>query len=322
MDRIHPLREIYDKIDNGTPDEKLRNIVDFPRIIELEITNHCNFQCLMCPTGVKSAKRERGYMSQELFSKLIGEIKEKQCALKFVGQGEPTLHPQFLDFLTMAKRNNIICHLTTNGSMFSSEFIEKILATGIDSIKFSFQGVTAEDYYRLRRKKDFDVLLDRIAMLYQKRGEAEKPFITIGTSILTETKEQVDLFKKRCEQICDNVEIGVTTLQYTDPSIAPDEQTRKLFESIKDEQKKYLRRYKCCHQVFDVITIHWNGNVSACCSDIDDEMVLGNLAETTLLECWRSDKEKRYREILAAAGYDKLLHCKDCYDVYGWTYKG
>ncbi len=57
----------------------------FPRIIELEITNHCNFKCIMCPTGVGTAKRERGYMSEEVFYKALDEIEKYESAIKFVG---------------------------------------------------------------------------------------------------------------------------------------------------------------------------------------------------------------------------------------------
>ena len=41
----------------------------------------------------------------------------------------------------------------------------------------------------------------------------------------------------------------------------------------------------------------------------------------TISECWNSDKEKAYRNILVERQYEKLPLCKDCYDVYGWTYQ-
>lgn len=321
MNREHPLKKFYSIIDNGEPHDKLKALPEFPRIIEMEITNHCNFQCLMCKTGTGIAKRERGYMSVELFDKFLADIEGKGCAVKFVGQGEPTLHPQFIDFVKKAKEKGITCHLTTNGSMFDEEYMKNLIESGLDSVKFSFQGVTAEGYSTLRRKNDFESLLQKIERLYQLRGEGMFPFITIGTSFTSETEEEISSFRRRCEQFCDKIEVGVTTLEYIDLSQITNEQTKEYLNQMKQNQSQNIRRYKCCHQVFDVITVHWNGNICACCADNDEEMVLGNLRDMTISECWNSDKEKAYRNILVERQYEKLPLCKDCYDVYGWTYQ-
>ena len=321
MERVHPLKKIYKFIDNGSGENKMKNLPEFPRIIELEITNYCNFQCIMCKTGIGSAKRNRGYMTDKVYDKLIDEVAGKEIALKFVGQGEPTLHPYFLDYVKKAKEHNIICHLTTNGSMFNDDFIEKIVEMKLDSIKFSFQGVNAEGYQALRGKDDFESLLDRIRHLYNIRGNREYPYITIATSVTNEKREDIELFRERCKNICDNLEIGITTLEFIDLSKVKNRDTQEVLRKMKDEQNHKKKRYKCCHQVFDVITLHWNGNINACCADNDDIMVLGNLMETSIKQCWQSKKEQRYREILVNNNFEKLPLCKDCYDVYGWTYQ-
>ena len=51
MGKTHPLKPFYDVIDTGNPKEKWERLPEFPQIIELEITNHCNFQCVMCKIG-------------------------------------------------------------------------------------------------------------------------------------------------------------------------------------------------------------------------------------------------------------------------------
>lgn len=321
MERQHPLKQFYSIIDNGEPREKLKNLPDFPRIIEMEVTNHCNFQCIMCKTGTGTAKRSRGYITEELFDKMLDELDGKKCAIKFVGQGEPTLHTSFIEFVQKAKKKDIVCHLTTNGSLLDESYLEKIIESGLDSIKFSFQGVTAEGYKTLRRKDDFESLLSKIEMLYQMRGERKTPFITIGTSVTDEGTEEIDAFKQRCEAFCDKLEIGVTTLEYIDLSSVTDPHTKSCLENLKKAQNENIRRYRCCHQVFDVITVHWNGNICACCADNDEVMLLGNLEKNTLKECWESEKENYFRKILVERKYEQLPLCRDCYDVYGWTYQ-
>lgn len=51
---IPPLRKFYQIIDSGDTKSKIEMFPSFPRILEMEITNHCNFHCLMCKTGTET----------------------------------------------------------------------------------------------------------------------------------------------------------------------------------------------------------------------------------------------------------------------------
>lgn len=320
MERNNRLKEIYKTIDDGKAEEKAKNIPLFPKIIEFEITNHCNFQCLMCRTGIGTSTRERGYMTDEIYNKVIEEIKSHPIALKFVGQGESLLHPKADEYIRTAKENGIIVHLTTNGSLLDEKMMKSFIDCQLDSIKFSFQGVDAEGYKQLRQKDNFEDLLNRIERLYKMRGEREFPYITIGTSVTSENSQQVEIFRNRCKAICDKVEVGITTLEFIDLDKVKSETAREELKSIQEKQNHVKKRYVCCPQVFDTIAVRWNGDITACCADLDGVMTLGNIMKQSIQECWRSPLENKYRQILGKCEYDKLELCKDCYDIYGWTY--
>ena len=320
MERKNKLKEIYKTIDNGNAQSKLNNLPDFPKIIELEITNHCNFSCLMCKTGVGTSTRQRGYMSDEIFEKVIEQTKNHSIALKFVGQGEPLLHPSACEYIKRAKEHDIIVHLTTNGSLLRESMMKQLVDCGLDSIKFSFQGVDAGGYKQLRQRDSYEELMSKIEQLYKIRGEKENPNITIGTSVTNESDELVEKFKDRCKNISDKVEVGITTLEFIDLDKIKSEVVRNELADIQKKQNLRKKRYVCCPQVFDTIAVRWNGDITACCADLDGVMTLGNIKNSSILECWNSTLENKYREILAKCEYDKLELCKDCYDVYGWTY--
>lgn len=320
MERINRLKEIYKTIDGGEAQEKIKNLPRFPKIIEFEVTNHCNFQCLMCKTGMATSTRERGYMTDEIFHAVINEIKDYPIALKFVGQGEPDLHPKLMEYIRIAKENDIVVHLTTNGSLLDESKMMELIDAELDSIKFSFQGVDAEGYKQLRQKDNYEELLHKIELLYKLRGDKEFPYITIGTSVTSESEEKVMAFRNRCEHICDKVEVGITTLESIDLDKIQSEDARNEIRKIQEHQNRIKRRYVCCPQIFDTIAVRWNGDITACCADSDGVMTLGNIKLKSILECWNSPLENKYREILSKCEYDKLELCKDCYDVYGWTY--
>ena len=320
MQTKHPLRRFYDVIDSGSPQEKLKRLPDFPRMIELEITNHCNFRCVMCRTGTGLAKRPRGFMEDAIYEKLVDEMAGKPCGLKFVGQGEPTLHKHFLNFVRMAKARGIVCHLTTNGSMMTEEYIRELINSGLDSVKFSFQGANARGYAMMRRTGDYEELLRTIERLHTLREEGKTPFITIGTSVTDEAEEDIERFRARCEKICDKLEIGITSLQFVDLSVVTEPEIRLPLEEFQRSQKQQFRRYVSCPMVFDVLAVHWNGTVCACCADTEEKMALGSLQEGSLTHCWNSPRELQFRKVLAERRYEALPLCQSCYDIYGWTY--
>ena len=319
--RKNALKEIYKNIDKGTPKEKMESLPKFPRIIELEITNHCNFQCIMCPTGVGTAKRERGYMTDEVFYKALDEIALYGSAIKFVGQGESLLHPQAIRFFCEAKNRGIVTHLTTNGSLLTEEMMKEIVNSAcLDSIKFSFQGIDPKGYEILRQKDGFDDLMGRISQLYKIRGDRNTPFITIGTSITNEPKEDIDAFIEQGEKVSDKVEIGITNLESSNLSLIKSDSVRSKLVTLQENQTTNKKRYVCCPQVYDTIALRWNGDITACCADVNGLMTLGNIKKVSISDCWNGEKETAYRKILAELRYDDIETCRECYDVYGWTY--
>ena len=321
MERINKLKSIYQTIDKGTAEYKMRKLPRFPKIIELEITNHCNFQCLMCPTGLGLSKRERGYMEAFVFQNVLAEAVKEDCqAIKFVGQGESLLHPEAISFLQRAKENGLVVHLTTNGSLMSSEIMKKLIDMKIDSVKFSFQGVDKEGYFALRQKDCFEEVLHKSAMLYEMRGGTKtEPYITIGTTIIDESSEKIKEFKKLCRNKADNVEVGITNLDDVTAGKIQDIEYRKKIDSLHKKQKYLKRRYVCCPQIFDTLAVRWNGDITACCADINGTMVLGNIKKETILACWLGEKESLYRQILAKGEYERIEQCRVCYDVMGWN---
>ncbi len=99
-------------------------IETFPSRIVLELTPLCNLSCPMCPRHY--IKEADGYMSGELFKKLIDEIESenKQAIVLPFWRGESCLHPNFPELLHYALDKGIRIHLSTNGHFMSPGFME------------------------------------------------------------------------------------------------------------------------------------------------------------------------------------------------------
>lgn len=81
----------------------------------LEITNHCNLDCLFCPKTERAKHRLSLDEFELLTDKLIGKVE----FLYFHLMGEPFLHPLLPQFIQIARQKNFIPVLTTNGTLLS-----------------------------------------------------------------------------------------------------------------------------------------------------------------------------------------------------------
>lgn len=313
----NPLQEHYDLCNAGDSKKKLANLPAFPHMIDLELTNTCNFRCLMCPTGNFSQQRDKGFMSEEVYYSVLDGLGEHNIPIRYIRWGEPLTHPNIVEFLEAAKKKGHLLHVNTNGSKLTDELIDELLAIPLDSIKFSFQGVDKKSYAEMRNIDYFEGLTDTMRRLIERRGELRRPFVQASTTITYETKEQVRAFRELFGGIADVVNVGRTVLEYVDLNavrLRPDEY--EMLKKLKEEES-VVRVHPECPEVFDKISVNWDGTVTACCMDSENMMIIGDVRENTIEEIWKCDQLTHYREMLAEMRHDELDLCKSCYDTHG-----
>ena len=103
MERTNPFEMIYKQCNSTTNYEKYikhYNVaVDVPAYLDVELTNCCNIRCNMCPVGSGTMKRPKGFMSEEVFTRIVENIKKYPIqGIRFIRWGEPMLHPNFFDW--------------------------------------------------------------------------------------------------------------------------------------------------------------------------------------------------------------------------------
>ena len=218
-------------------------------------------------------------MSGSAFHKILKEISPYKTAVRFVRWGEPTLHKRLYDWISECRERHLPTHLNTNGMLLN---VDEVLDCGLQSIKFSFQGTNRQEYLAWRGKDAFDVLAVKIERLYKS---SPRPFIQVGTTVTGGTGRD---FIEEFSDIADLVTVGQTR-DYTEKTNCPD-----------------------CPEVFDKLSINWDGTVTACCADSENLMKVGDIKDTPLSFIWKCSKLQGYRNILRNNGHDKLPLCKSC----------
>ena len=313
--RINPFQKIYDQCNVQDSERKMRELPKLPRYLDVELTNTCNFSCFFCPTGTGQQSRASGRMSEESFSLLLDTAREMALPLRFIRWGEPMLHPCFLPWMKRVLEAGLLVHVTTNGSMLDENTAAELCDMGLQSIKISFQGVNRETYAAMRDRDFFEQLVERVATLYRIRGNRPWPYIHVSTTITLEGPEEVEGFRQRIGPFTDSHQVGRTKLEHIDP-----DKTRlglEKQERLREHKRResLVRAHAVCHQVFDVLSVNWDGSISACCGDYDNIMLVGHLAEGGIEGAWNSPRMQAYRKVLAAGGHDTLPLCKTCYDL-------
>jgi radical SAM protein with 4Fe4S-binding SPASM domain len=311
--RTNPIKPHYDLTNTGHSKEKLANLPAFPRFIDIEMTNTCNFRCLMCPTGNYSQKRHKGFFDKDMFYRVLDEIRPHGTPLRFIRWGEPFTHPDILEFLKACQDAGVLTHANTNGSKFDDDVMRALVDIPLNVLKFSFQGVDRDSYGEMRNIDFFDELIATIRRLVEIRGDAPYPYIQVATTVTTESQDAIDAFRAEMEALVDYVDVGHTTFDFIDLNdvrLRSDEKARLKALMEKDNLAKI---HPECPEVFDKLSINWDGTVTACCGDSDNLMLIGDLHDLSLNEIWRSEKLGYYRELLADMRHDDLELCKNCY---------
>ncbi len=88
----------------------------------IEITNHCNLECPICIVQ----NRHNYSMTKEEFGNILDGLIKKEGVLETINLsgGEPTMHPDFLEFLDMARARKEISRvsISTNGLRVATDY--------------------------------------------------------------------------------------------------------------------------------------------------------------------------------------------------------
>lgn len=124
-----------------------------PLLAIIDLTNRCNQRCPVCFADV--AEGSGYFLDLETVRRMLRALVERPSQpcrhIQFSG-GEPTLHPQFLDILGMAREMGFDhIQVATNGSRLAHhDFARRCEDAGLHTLYLQFDGMSDEVYLALR----------------------------------------------------------------------------------------------------------------------------------------------------------------------------
>ena len=293
-------------------------IFGIPPVLTIEPTAVCNLRCPQCLTGLGKLQRDESFLPFELYKKVIDEIGDELWYLLLYNQGEPFLHPQFIEMVRLAKKKRIYVTTSTNGHFFADETsVKKLIDSGIDSIIVSLDGADAATYSEYRRGGDFAAVVEGIRRLIKARNamKSKTPYILIQCLITKSTEKQLAEVKKLARSLRVN-RVLFKTFQVEDENTAaqflPENAKWRRYDFAASEGRLLHPKVKGpCHRLWYSTVILSDGRVVPCCFDKNGNFSFGNIQNATLKEIWTSDEYQQFRKAVRKKS-ESIPICQNC----------
>jgi radical SAM protein with 4Fe4S-binding SPASM domain len=297
-----------------------------PLSLSFEPTTACNLRCPECPSGLRSFTRPTGMLEKDLYGKTLHELSRDLFYLIFYFQGEPYLHPEFLDLVTQASRQGLYTATSTNGHFLDEDRARQTVESGLDRLIISIDGTTQEVYEQYRVGGNLSKVLEgaRRLVSWKKKLGSRKPFLIFQFLVVRPNEHQVDEIGRMAR------EIGADQVRYKTAQIYDYEQdpngliprNQRFSRYRKDGDGRMQVRSSLenhCWRLWQGSVVTWDGLVVPCCFDKDARHRLGDLRDKTFRQIWFDPEYVRFRGriLKGRRNIDICSNCSEGTKVWG-----
>jgi radical SAM protein with 4Fe4S-binding SPASM domain len=288
-----------------------------PISISFEPTTSCNLRCPECPSGLRSFTRPTGMLEDDLFKKIIDDIHRQLWYLIFYFQGEPYLHPKFLDLVKYASSKGIYTATSTNAHYLTDANARKTVESGLDRLIISIDGTTQEVYEQYRIGGKLEKVLEgtRNIVKWKKELKSSTPHIIFQFLVVKPNEHQIAEVEQLAKELGVD-EIGLKTAQIYDyeqgsPLIPTIDKYSRYAKQSDGTWKIKNRLLNHCWKLWHSCVITWDGGVVPCCFDKDAWYKMGSLQEESFRSLWWNGPYKDFREKVLRSR-SEIEMCKNC----------
>ena len=288
-----------------------------PFSISIEPTTSCNLRCPECPSGLRSFTRPTGMLDEVMFNRIIDELYKDLSYLVFYFQGEPYLHPLFLNMASYASSKGIYTATSTNAHYLNDENARKTVESGLDRLIISIDGVTQEVYEQYRVGGKIDKVLEgtKNILYWKKKLKSSTPHVIFQFLVVKPNQHQIEDVKRIAKEMGVD-EVRLKTAQIYDyekgSDLIPDMDKYARYKKNADDTwsiKNTLLNH--CWKMWHSCVITWDGKVVPCCFDKDAHHVMGSFETQSFTQIWNSDAYKAFRKSLLTSR-NEIEMCRNC----------
>jgi radical SAM protein with 4Fe4S-binding SPASM domain len=300
---LQPYRSFYMK----QIDKKMEEFLNGAVVVEFEVTNKCNADCIMCPNGIM--KRPISHMKLDLFKQIVDELAAAKLPLirfVFAGIGEPTIDPHLPERVRYLKEKipNVPVQVTTNASLLTERKGTELINAGLDRMIISFNGTSKETYEAVMGNMVYEKTMENLLGFLKLRKNG-KPHLTLSCVRLdANAKDFANLEEFWREK-------GVQVDGYKTP--VP---FNRGGDRISYQSKWAMplpnapRHFYPCRMMGENLLIHPNGTVVQCFVDFEETKIMGQFGKDSLQKILQTKRE--WYEKHRRGDFTETPLCRNC----------
>ena len=296
----------------------INRVNHLPCFISVEPAAICNLRCPECPVGTRSTPLSKPTLiNPETYHRVIDELSPVLTHVIFYFQGEPFLNRNLSEMIGYAHQKLIFTSTSTNGHYITDEIAQALIASGLDKLIVSVDGVTQEVYAKYRIGGSLETVVQGIQTIVKWKNELKSltPFIELQMVVTAANEHQISKLRQLKQTT------GADKYTLKPAQIYNFENGSPLIP----KQKKYSRykaiangKYKLKHSLHNRCMRAWSGavidtqgDVLPCCFDKNSSYAYGHLTNVPFAEVYHSRKANAFRsEILNNRNQYEM--CRNC----------
>ncbi len=270
----------------------------FPLMLNVEPTNDCNLNCVMCAR--RKSSKPVSFMPLSMFSSVMDEARAHGGIrwLAMHKDGESLLHPDLAAMVACAKRGGAaeFVHMNTNALLLDEAMAERLITAGLDSLTLSVDAFTQETYARVKGGGDLDTVRRNAHTLLEVRRRlgASTPVIRAKIIEMPATRDEIEPFRREWTGVADEVQVQ------------PMHNHAGGVEGAQDPDRR------ACSLLWYSLAVNSDGTVSTCCLDYSRASLLGDLRRSSLASIFQGATLRRYRLSHVRERCAGLVPCEPC----------
>lgn len=269
----------------------------FPSVIELELSNRCNLDCVMCPRLPQ--KLHLGDMERGLLDEVLDEtLAVPERFFRLHGIGEPLLSPHLHHVVERIKGHpgEHGIELITNGHLLNRETARFLLRQQVDEIMVSVAAATPQGYEAVRKSTKLDLVVKNVIRLVDERDRMHAPTeIAVQLVRVPPVDGEVDAFVDFWSRFDVRVSIW-----------------HDLNWGRRAAAKPATLDLEPCRHLYEYTVVCWDGRVGICCVDAGRWHVIGDVNQASLREVYNGKVMTALRDLHQRRATTLMPLCVDC----------
>ncbi len=294
--------------------------------INFSLSNRCNAKCIWCPTS--RGTKNNFDLPFDLVKKVVDEVSSPafpyQIKMIHVSEnGEALYNPDFLRILRYIRNKMpwVAVNLLSNFGLMTNRVSETLLKEGLlTSLQVNIDGHD-EETYRAVKGISYKTVIKNVKFFIEMM-EKYQPDFDFCINVMPASEYAVTVktyFGENPDRMPASKVIPHSTFSETErvlrEFVPPNVRIRRSKSGLWSERKLAqaqkdvdLSQYECpqLYRVQHEAYIAPNGDWYACCLDDNNDLVLGNVKEQTMLEIWDGEVRREFLDKLVNRRFNEI----------------